>query len=98
MNEIKMENEQNIELTNKLLIEMIKNQKQNTNNMIKMFIVTVVSMTIIILGTVIGFLVYESQFETISSDYQYEVEQDAETDGDGNAINNFGGDFTYGTE
>ena len=98
MNEIKMENEQNIELTNKLLIEMIKNQKQNTSNMIKMFIVTVISMTIIILGTVIGFLVYESQFETISSDYQYEVEQDAETDGDGNAINNFGGDFTYGTE
>ena len=56
MNEIKMENEQNIELTNKLLIEMIKNQKQNTSNMIKMFIVTVISMTIIILGTVIGFL------------------------------------------
>ena len=98
MNDLKIENQQNIEVTNKLLLELIKNQKQNTSNMIKMFIVTVISMTVIILGTVIGFLIYESQFETISSDYQYEVEQDAATDGDGNVINNFGGDFTSGTE
>jgi len=97
MKELKDENIENIEVTNKLLLELIKSQKQNTSNMIKMFIVTVVSLSIIILGTVIGFLVYESQFETVASDYEYEVEQDAESNGSGDAVNNFGGDMYYGS-
>ena len=97
MNEMNLKNiENNAELTNKLLVELIKNQKQNTNNMIKMFFATVVCMTVLLLGMIIGFFIYESQFETTSSDFEYQVEQEAESE-DGNAINNFGGDVNYGS-
>lgn len=94
MKELKDENIENIEVTNKLLLELIKSQKQNTSNMIKMFIVTVVSLSVIILGTVIGFLVYESQFETVTSDYEYQYDQELNADNGSNAILS-NGDLRY---
>lgn len=95
MNEIlKEKNDENIELTNKLLVELLKNQKQNHKDFVKVFIVTIICFSAIIISGIIGFLVYESQFETITSDYQYEYDQELDADNGSNAILS-NGDLTY---
>lgn len=53
-----------VEATNKLLLQMVKNQKENNKNMIRVFIITMCCMTVLLVSMVIGFFVYESQFET----------------------------------
>lgn len=94
----KEEQEMNDQLqaTNKLLLEMVKNQKVNARNIIKVFIVTIGCYTIILLTIIICFFIYEGQFETIESDTQYQIEQEATSDNGGNAIVNNGGDIDYG--
>lgn len=79
MNNLEIENDKNMEMTNKLLIELIRNQKQNTKDMLKMFIITVISMTIILLGTVIGFLVYEDGNRPPMVNPDSYIEQDAQS-------------------
>lgn len=81
----------NTEVTNKLLLEMVKNQKTNSTNLVKIFIITIVCYTILLLSIIIGFFYYESQFET----FQTVTTQEADTNG-GNAIINSGGDVNYG--
>ena len=52
------------------------------------------SVTILIvalLGSNIGWVYYESQFE------KFEIQQEASSEGGGNAVVNNGGDFNYGT-
>lgn len=83
-----------LQAANKLLLEMVKNQKANAKSIIKVFIVTIVCYTIILLTIIICIFVYEGQFETIDS--QYTIEQSAESDNNGNAIVNNGGDVNYG--
>lgn len=53
-----------VEATNKLLLQMVKNQKENNKNMIRVFIITMCCMTVLLVSMVIGFFVYESKFET----------------------------------
>ena len=53
-----------VEATNKLLLQMVKNQKENNKNMIRVFIITMCCMTALLVSMVIGFFIYESQFET----------------------------------
>lgn len=48
---------------NGLLIEMVKNQKDNMKTLVRIFIVTIVCYTLLLISAVIGFFVYESQFE-----------------------------------
>lgn len=85
-----------LQAANKLLLEMVKNQKANARSIIKVFIVTIVCYTVILLAIIICLFAYEGQYETIDSNYDYSVEQNAESDDGGNAIVNNGGDVHYG--
>lgn len=49
---------------NELLLEMVKNQKETNGKNLKVFIVTIVCYTLLLISMVVGFFVYESQFET----------------------------------
>lgn len=80
----------NMEATNKLLLEMVQNQKSNSSNLVKIFIVTIICYTVLLLSMIIGYFVYESQFETL----QTITSQEADTNG-GDAIIN-SGDLNYG--
>lgn len=81
----------NMEITNKLLLEMVRNQKINSTNLVKIFIITIICYTVLLLSMVFGYFYYESQFET----FQTVTTQEADTNG-GNAIINSGGDVNYG--
>lgn len=82
--EIEQKNE---ELTS-LLVEVVKNQKKNYKSLATIFIVVVVCLTVVICTLIGSFVWYESQFETqyMTTDV---IEQ--QVDGDGNSINNIGG-------
>lgn len=87
---IEKELNSNMEATNKLLLEMVQNQKSNSSNLVKIFIVTIICYTVLLLSMIIGYFVYESQFETL----QTITSQEADTNG-GDAIIN-SGDLNYG--
>lgn len=53
-----------IEATNKLLLEMVKNQKENAKNLIRVFVITIICYTILLISMVAGFFVYEIDYET----------------------------------
>lgn len=89
-------NESQMDSTNRLLLEMVRNQKQNAKNLIKVFVTTIICYTALLLGMVAGFFIYESQFETIEGETEYAVRQEAVSDNGGNAIVNNGGDVNYG--
>ena len=77
----------NTELTT-LLLEVIKNQKRNFKVLHRLLFTIVICYTIVLLGMVVGFFVYESQFnvtESVTTEFTQEV------DGEGNAINNITG-------
>ena len=88
-----------LQATNKLLLEMVKNQKVNAKNIIKVFIVTIGCYTIILLTIIICFFVYEGQFETVERETEtLKYEQETTTEDGGNAIGiiNNNGDWSYG--
>lgn len=89
---------ENIQATNKLLLDMVQNQKEGNKNLAKSFIATVICMTIIIVTMVVGYLIYESNFEIIDTTEKSSITQDADVVGDGAIYMNNGGDFTYGSE
>lgn len=79
-----------IEATNKLLLDMVKNQKENANNNFKIFIVTIICYTLILISMVIGFFVYESQFEVTDEIITTETVTQ-EVSGEDSEINNIEG-------
>lgn len=75
-NELKEKNEKNISAMNKLLVEMVKNQKAAIKNLVKVFIATIICYTVLLIAIVVGFFVYESQFEVLDTQYEtYEFDQ-----------------------
>lgn len=78
-----------MEATNKLLLEMNKNQKKNNKNLLTVFIVVVACYTLILMTMVIGFFVYESQYETSEDITETTITQ--EVSGEGSNINNVEG-------
>lgn len=48
---------------NKLLLELIKNQKTATKNLITVFVVSICCYTALLIAMIVGFFWYESQFE-----------------------------------
>lgn len=66
--------QESMEITNKLLLEMVKNQKAGNRNLTKVFISAIIGYTVIVLGMIAGFFVYESQFEIKD---EYSIEQEA---------------------
>lgn len=87
---------ENTEITNKLLLDMIQNQKESNNNLTKSFIISSICFCVIIVSMIIGFFVYESQYEVIDT-ATTEVSQEAETNGNGDIIMNNSGELNYGT-
>lgn len=81
--------QQNMEITNKLLLEMVKNQKAGNKNLTKVFISAIIGYTVLLIGMVACFFIYESQYETDITD-KYSIEQEAS--GDEAEINNVMGD------
>ena len=58
-----MADEEKLELTNKLLLEMVKNQKENFAKATRAYIATICGLVLLMIAMVIGFFWYESQFE-----------------------------------
>lgn len=79
-----------VEATNKLLLQMVKNQKENNKNMVRVFVITLCCMTILLVSMVVGFFVYESQFETeLETTTETTITQ--EVSGEDSTINNVEG-------
>lgn len=89
---------ENLEVTNKLLFDMVMNQKSANSSLIKTTIVVSICFCIIIVSMVIGFFIYESNFEVLTTDSSSTVTQEAELEGDGNIVMNNSGDLNYGTD
>ena len=89
-----MTNEETLEQSqamNHLLLEMVKTQKENYRALIRIFAVTVVMYTFILVSMIIGFFWYESQFETTTEVVTREVTQ--EVSGNDSEINNVEGNM-----
>ena len=87
---IEEEKNKQVEATNKLLLQMVKNQKENNKNMIRVFIITMCCMTILLVSMVVGFFVYEGQFETeLETTTETTIKQ--EVSGEDSTINNVEG-------
>lgn len=87
-------NVEQMEVANKLLLDMVKSQRKNNTNTFKIFITTLICYTLILISMVIGFFVYESQFEVtdaIKETSTKTIEQ--EVSGDGSEINNVEGNM-----
>lgn len=82
-----------VELTNKLLLDMIKNQKKNMSNMCRMFVISTCCLTIIIVSMIIGFFVYESQFEVTEAVTTTTETITQEVSGTDSEINNIEGNL-----
>lgn len=77
-----------IEVTNKLLVDMVKNQKESSKSLFRVFIVTVCCFTVLLVSLIIGFFYYESQFE-VTDKVTTKIEQEAS--GSDSSINNIEG-------
>lgn len=75
------------ESANELLLEMVRNQKDNMRNTIKIYVITVVCYTLILITLIIGFLFYESQFVT-ETKVETAMETILTTEGENASINN----------
>lgn len=82
-----------VELTNKLLLDMIKNQKKNMSNMCRIFVISTCCLTIIIVSMIIGFFVYESQFEVTEAITTTTETITQEVSGTDSEINNIEGNL-----
>lgn len=90
-NDLKEKADETMEITNRLLLEMLRNQKSANKNLFKVFLYTIIGYTLILISMIVGFFIYESQFEIIDSEHStYEYQQ--EVSGDGSDINNIQGD------
>lgn len=76
---------------NQLLLEMTRTQKMQQKALIKVYIVTVVCFTALLISMIIGFFWYESQFETTTQTTEKIVTQ--EVSGTDSEINNVEGNL-----
>ena len=96
MGYINKEVNDNSEVVNRLLLDMNKSLKDGTKNLVKVFIITIICYTILLVAMVVGFFVYESQFEVVDGEYEYSYEQ--QVDGDSGSIingNQYNGNSTH---
>ena len=77
---------------NALLLEMIRNQKNNTRNVIRIFVVTITCYTLLLITMLIGFFVYESQFE-VTKQITTTTTTTQEVSGESSEINNIQGNM-----
>ena len=77
---------------NALLLEMIRNQKNNTRNVIRIFVVTITCYTLLLITILVGFFVYESQFE-VTEQITTTTTTTQEVSGESSEINNIQGNM-----
>lgn len=92
MNHVEGQNFEQVQATNKLLLEMVKNQRDNTKNITRLFIITVVCYTVLLISMIAGFFWYESQFVYTEEVVTEEVITQ-EVSGDDAEINNVEGNM-----
>lgn len=81
---------QNSEL-NKLLVEVVKNQRKSYKNLILVFIITVVSLSVILCGMMFTFIWFEKQYEVTETEEIVREVTTQEVNGEGSSINNVEG-------
>lgn len=92
MNELEQKTFDEMVATNKLLLQMNKNQKKANKSMMWVSISGFICLTAIIISMVIGFFVYESQFEIIDTITTEEtVTYEQEVSSENSNINNVEG-------
>lgn len=92
MNHVENQNFEQVQATNKLLLEMVKNQRDNTRNIVRLFIITVICYTVLLVAMILGFFWYESQF-TYTEEIITEEVITQEVSGDDAEINNVEGNM-----
>ena len=60
----------------------------------KRLVAVIILLIVLLVGSNIGWLVYESQFETVETTEEYEIQQDTESGNNNSVIN--GGDIVNG--
>ena len=92
MNHVENQNFEQVQATNKLLLEMAKNQRDNTKNIVRLFIITIICYTVLLVAMILGFFWYESQF-TYTEEIITEEVITQEVSGDDAEINNVEGNM-----
>lgn len=78
-----------MEITNRLLVDMVKNQKESSKNLFRVYVLTICCFTVLLVSLIIGFFVYEGQFEVADKITEKEITQ--EVSGSDSTINNVEG-------
>lgn len=88
------ENEQleQSQAVNALLFEMVRNQRGNNKYVLRVFVITIICYTALLIAMVIGFFVYESQFE-VTEQVVTEMTTTQEVSGENSEINNVQGNM-----
>lgn len=88
------ENEQleQSQAVNAMLLEMVRNQRGNNKCVLKVFVITIICYTVLLVAMVIGFFVYESQFE-VTEQIVTETTTTQEVSGENSEINNVQGNM-----
>lgn len=83
------ENEQlkQSQAVNAMLLEVIRNQRGNNKYALKVFVITIVCYTALLIAMAVGFFVYESQFE-VTEQVVTETTTTQEVSGENSEINN----------
>lgn len=90
---LEKESFEQLEATNRLLLEMAKNQKINIRNIIRLFIVTIICYTVLLIFMVSGFFFYEAHCAKEDND-AISIEQ--EFNGDNSSVSNVRGNMYSG--
>lgn len=88
------ENEQleQSQAVNAMLLEMVRNQRGNNKCILKVFVITIICYTALLVTMVVGFFVYESQFE-VTEQIVTETTTAQEVSGENSEINNVQGNM-----
>lgn len=89
---LKGEDVEQVEVVNNLLLDMVKNQRENNKSMVKIFITSIICLTIILLCGIFGFFYYEGQFDYTASETTTKTITQ-EISGTDSEINNVDGDM-----
>lgn len=95
-NEIDRSTLEQSHVMNRLLVEMVKNQRQNMQTVLKMFAAVVICYTFLLIVMIVSFFVREMQFETktlTTETITTETTTTQEVSGENSEINNVEGNM-----
>lgn len=92
---MKVENEEleQAQALNKVMIEMAKSQRASYRTLVRVYVITVICFTILLVSMVAGFFYYESQFEFTDTVTTTTKTVTQEVSGEGSEINNVEGNM-----